>query len=132
MGEALGSIGWADLTVEDAAAVRDFYAGVVGWEAAGVDMGGYADFAMGPRGAEPVAGVCFGRGSNAEIREKVGAAWLLYVTVRSVDAALEACDARGGEVLVGPREMPGHRYAVIRDPAGAAMAVIESTGAGSA
>ena len=122
----IGTVGWMDLTVEHAEGVRDFYSAVVGWEAHGVDMGGYEDFAMGPPGGGGVAGVCFSRGSNAEIFEKVGAAWLIYVVVESVDDALTACEANGGELLVGPREMPGHRYAVLRDPAGAAMAVIQS------
>jgi len=121
-----GTIGWTDLTIEDAEGVRDFYSAVVGWEAQGVDMGGYADFAMGPPGSDGVAGVCFARGSNKEIFDKVGAAWLMYVTVEKLDDAIAACEKHGGEVLVGPRTMPGHRYAVIRDPAGAAMAVIES------
>ena len=126
--DAIGTIGWVDLTVEHADRVRDFYAAVVGWESTGVEMGGYEDFAVGPPGSGGVAGVCFARGGNAEIAEKVGAAWLMYVTVRSVDDALAACRANGGELLVGPKSMGSHRYAVIRDPGGAAMAVIESSG----
>lgn len=42
----IGSIGWLDLTVENADAVRDFYQEVVGWTTSGVDMGGYSDYCM--------------------------------------------------------------------------------------
>jgi len=38
----LGAIAWADLTVANAPAVRDFYAAVCGWIAAHVEMGGHA------------------------------------------------------------------------------------------
>ena len=36
---AVGSIGWVDLTVEDAERVRDFYREVVGYTASEVAMG---------------------------------------------------------------------------------------------
>jgi predicted enzyme related to lactoylglutathione lyase len=36
----VGSIGWCDLTVENADTIRDFYRGVVGWTSTDVDMGG--------------------------------------------------------------------------------------------
>ena len=47
----VGTIGWRDLTVENAESVRDFYQGVVGWETSAVDMGGYSDFNLIPPGA---------------------------------------------------------------------------------
>jgi predicted enzyme related to lactoylglutathione lyase len=61
MGEAagpqVGTIGWHDLTVEHAEAVRDFYTSVVGWKSEDVDMGGYADYQMlAPGSGEGVAG----------------------------------------------------------------------------
>lgn len=36
---AVGSIGWLDLTVDDAPGLRDFYSAVVGWTPAEVPMG---------------------------------------------------------------------------------------------
>ncbi len=119
-----GRIGWIDLTVPDAQPVRDFYAAVAGWEPEPVDMGGYADFSM-TRDGEPVAGVCHARGPNAEIHDLIGPAWLIYITVDDLDAALVACEARGGELLMGPRFMGGARYAIIRDPAGAPAALFQ-------
>ena len=51
-----GQIGWIDLTVPDAPALRDFYQGVAGWTPSPVEMGGYQDFRMTPPGdAQPVA-----------------------------------------------------------------------------
>lgn len=120
-----GRVLWQDLTVERADEVRDFYRAVVGWESEPVDMGGYSDFNMIPPGSgEPVAGVCHARGTNADLP----AQWLLYVGVDDLDASVERCRERGGEVDVGPRRMGDDRYCVIRDPAGAVMALYESAG----
>ena len=119
---AVGSIGWVDLTVPDAVELRDFYAEVTGWQPEPVDMGGYEDFQMcRPGDGQPAAGVCHARGGNAGLP----AQWLIYVVVEDLDASLEAVRRRGGEVLAGPKGK-GERYAVVRDPAGAALALWQS------
>lgn len=116
----IGSITWFDLTVPDAEAVRDFYAAVVGWRPEPVDMGGYADFMMNaPDSGRGIAGVCHARGSNADLPPR----WLLYITVADVEAAAARCEAEGGEVVVAPRGLAGGRFCVIRDPAGAVVAL---------
>ena len=62
-----GAVAWTDLTVPDAARVRDFYASVVGWTLPAVDMGGYGDDCMNLRGdGQTVAGICHARGVHAD------------------------------------------------------------------
>ncbi len=118
----VGAIAWTDLTVPDAPAVRDFYAGVIGWTPSDVDMGGYSDFNMNRADGTPVAGVCHARGVNADLPPQ----WLIYVRVADLDASLAQCRALGGAIVAGPRGFgPTSRYAVIRDPAGAAAALFE-------
>jgi predicted enzyme related to lactoylglutathione lyase len=118
--QGVGSITWVDLTVPDAAAIRDFYGEVVGWTATPVDMGGYSDFSMLPPAADvPAAGICFARGENAELPPQ----WLVYITVADVDASARRCADLGGEVIVGPKTLGGGRFCVIRDPAGAVAAL---------
>ena len=46
MTEQTGKIGWIDITVDDAGALRDFYADVVGLRPEPVSMGDYDDFNM--------------------------------------------------------------------------------------
>lgn len=119
---SLGSIVWTDLTVEDAEDVRDFYRRVVGWGAEGVDMGGYQDFNMLSGEGEAVAGVCHARGSNADIPP----AWLVYVTVEDVEESARRAEELGGEVVTGPRGLGEHgHFCVVRDPAGAVLALFE-------
>lgn len=117
----VGSIGWIDLTVDNAGGLRDFYSDVVGWEPADVDMGGYSDFMMSPPDGDPVAGVCHAREGNAGLP----AAWLIYIVVADLDQSITRCKALGGKVTVGPKNMGDARYCVIRDPAGAHSALYQ-------
>jgi len=117
----VGTVGWMDLTVENAQDVKDFYGEVVGWSASDVDMGGYSDFCMNtPDAGITVAGICHARGSNAGLP----AQWLMYITVEDLDASVDRVEALGGKVIAGPKDMGSQgRYCVIEDPAGAVAAL---------
>ena len=116
-----GSIEWLDLTVPDAARLRDFYASVVGWKTGEVSMGDYSDYTMNqPDSNTTVAGICHAKGENANLPSQ----WLVYVRVKSVEQSVAECKKHGGKVLDGPRPMAGSDFAVIQDPAGAVMALL--------
>ena len=119
-----GIIAWTDLTVPDATGLKEFYSQVVGWTSDPVDMGEYSDFNMIPRdGGDPAAGICHAKGTNADLPP----VWMVYVMVANLEASLTACRDGGGETLVGPKSMgPGSSYAVIRDPAGAVLALYQA------
>lgn len=119
----VGTIAWTDLTVPDAEGLRDFYATVVGWVPSPVDMGAYSDFNMTtPDDDTPVAGVCHARGGNADLP----AQWLNYVIVADLDHSVRQCETLGGSIVSPVRDMGATgRYAVIRDPAGAVLALFE-------
>lgn len=111
----VGSIVSADLTVDDAAALRDFYEGVIGWAVDDFDMGGYHDYMLrSADGEQLVGGLCHSRGENAGLP----AVWLVYVNVADLDRSAERCVELGGKVLVR-----NDQYAVIQDPAGAILAI---------
>jgi predicted enzyme related to lactoylglutathione lyase len=110
-----------DLTVPDAGQLQKFYTSVVGWSSNDVDMGSYSDFNLNLPGTEDtIAGVCHSRSSNDNIPSQ----WLIYVRVESVADSAERCKKMGGEVLDGPRRMGGSNFCVIKDPAGAVMALL--------
>jgi len=117
----VGSIGWHDLTVENAEEVRDFYEQVIGWTSSPVDMKGYSDFSMVTPGGQTVAGVCHARGSNANLPPQ----WLLYFVVADVDKSAGTCKEQGGHILVAPSPLAGGRFCVIKDPAGAVCALYQ-------
>jgi predicted enzyme related to lactoylglutathione lyase len=119
---APGSIGWIDLTVPDAPAIRDFYRRVVGWDHDEVSMGSYSDYAMKPPGDSPIAGICHAQGVNAGVPP----CWLIYITVANLDESMRNALAAGGAVIHGPRDMGTHgRFCIIRDPAGAASGLFQ-------
>lgn len=116
-----GQILSADLTVGNAEEIRDFYSSVVGWHVSELDMGGYADYFMTSADGQPRAGVCHARGVNADLPPQ----WIIYVCVENLDASVDAC-IRGGGALIGDiRGDVGNRFAILRDPAGAAMGIME-------
>jgi predicted enzyme related to lactoylglutathione lyase len=121
----VGTIAWTDLTVPDAATVRDFYAKVVGWRHKPVDMGGYDDLNMlPPSDGGPIAGICNARGANADLPPQ----WLNYIVVADLDESIRNCRELGGSVIAGPKTMDAtSRYCVIRDPAGAVVALFATT-----
>jgi hypothetical protein len=122
---AIGTLIGFDLTVDDAEAVKEFYATVVGWEVEPADMGGYTDYFM--KAAETgdmVAGICHARGDNAGLP----AQWLSYVVVPDLEASLARCAEKGGTVLTEVRDGCEARYCVIQDPAGAVLALMQLHG----
>ena len=121
---ARGTIAWTDLTVGDAPALRDFYASVVGWGFTPAPMsGGYEDYVMtAPGSGTGVAGVCHARGGNADVPPQ----WLMYVIVDDVDAAAARAVDAGGAIVTAPRPLSGGRFCVVRDPAGAVLALYQA------
>lgn len=115
-----GTFAWHDLTVPKTEEVRDFYVAVIGWESSAQSMGDYDDYSMNvPLAGETVAGICHPLGANAELPP----VWLVYINVEDVEQSAAKCVELGGEVLIGPKEMGGGQFAVIKDPAGAVCAL---------
>jgi predicted enzyme related to lactoylglutathione lyase len=116
-----GSILWHDLTVDNAEEVSRFYENVVGWTREEHPMEEYSDYNMNrPDGGETVAGVCHARGPNANIPPQ----WMMYVAVDDINRSIAACHEAGGDVIDGPRTMGDQSFAIVRDPAGAVLALI--------
>ncbi|MDA1081366.1 MAG: VOC family protein [Gemmatimonadetes bacterium] len=118
-----GAIAWVDLTVPGAEELRDFYAAVCGWTPQDVKMGDYADYTMRTaETGEAIAGVCHAKGKNSGLPKQ----WLVYVSVSDLDASLAECVGRGGKVYREKASMGSYGdFAVIQDPAGAVMALIQ-------
>ena len=56
--------------------------------------------------------------------------WLPYFLVTDVDASAEKVKSLGGQIHMGPQDIPGTgRFAVIQDPQGAAFCMFTPKGA---
>lgn len=119
--KGIGKILWSDLTVENATEIRDFYAAVTGWKFEPVNQGDYEDYNMINQEGNIVSGICHKRGGN----KNLPAQWLNYVTVDSLSTSIALVEKMGGEVGDGPRKVSDQQFAVIKDPAGAYIALFE-------
>ncbi|MDJ0757984.1 MAG: VOC family protein [Woeseiaceae bacterium] len=119
----IGSVGWMDMSTEDAVGVSRFYSEVVGFQLAPTDMGGYEDFTLvAPGTRSPVAGVCHARGPN----EDFPGGWLPYFIVTDLDRSLQKCHELGGKTLIESRSYGDGRYCVVQDPGGTATALYQA------
>jgi uncharacterized protein len=122
----VGCISWLDLTVSDASATQDFYRQVVGWSVQNVEMEdggeGYADYSMLGEDGNPAAGVSHARGVNVGLPP----VWLIYLPVGDLGESLRRVQVEGGKVMKAIKGKEGeHRYAVVRDPVGAWLALMQ-------
>ena len=125
----IGEIVWVDLTIPNAEkVVQEFYRAVTGWDVSEFNMGDYNDYAVStPDNKEKtVAGIAHALGDNAALPPQ----WIIYIKVKSLDASIAAAKSNGGKVLAGPKQFGGARFCVLKDPAGAAFAVIEGDAGG--
>jgi predicted enzyme related to lactoylglutathione lyase len=109
--------------VDNAEEIRNFYCDVVGWTYAEVNQGEYNDFNILNLNNEEevVAGICHKRGEVANFPSQ----WLNYLNIENLDSSLNKCRPLGGQIIVGPTKMGNANHAVIQDPAGDYLALME-------
>jgi len=117
---APGTFCWVELTTTDAAAAKNLYNKLFGWE--------YVDNPMGP---DMVYTMCTLGGKTAgalyEAHDPNNPPhWGLYIRVESADAAAAKAKDLGGSVIIEPFDVAEHgRMADIADPTGATFNVWE-------
>jgi predicted enzyme related to lactoylglutathione lyase len=100
---------WFDITAQDAARSRRFYAELFGWD---IRVDESMDYGL--VGATPTGGIGQARDGYAHPPGVV-----VYFTVDDVEAALEKAERLGGMQAVAPWEIPGlGKMAVFQDPDG--------------
>jgi predicted enzyme related to lactoylglutathione lyase len=120
--EKHGEFCWNELVTTDHKAAFTFYHELFGWEhLADHDMGPMGTYLLYGRGGKQVGGM-FTKPRDMPMP----AAFLYYVQVDSLDAALTRANKHGAKVLNGPIEVPGGAHIVqLMDPQGAAFALHE-------
>ena len=119
--DAPGTIGWHELASSAGEkAAFAFYSGLFGWETMDeMDMG-----AMGTYRIFGAGGVQLG-GMMDKPENVPASAWTFYVNVDGLDAAVDRIAAKGGQVAMGPMEVPGGSWIVQGiDPQGASFALV--------
>jgi uncharacterized protein len=120
-----------DLATTDPGGAKGFYGDLFGWEAEDVpaDGGTYTILRL---DGDAVAGLYEQRPEQRE--SGMPPSWVSYVSVENADATASTAGELGGEVLQEPFDiMDVGRMAVLRDPAGGALAIWQAgTYAGAA
>lgn len=115
-----GHVGWHELQAGNGPAAFDFYAALFGWTLdSEMDMGPAGKYQMFATGGEAVGGIM------TRMPEMPVPAWVYYVNVDAIDAAVARVTAGGGTVINGPMEVPGGQWIIQGlDPQGAMFALV--------
>jgi hypothetical protein len=116
-----GTVGWHELYAEDAEDAFDFYESMFGWtKTEAMDMGPSGVYQMFATGGTTTVGGMMDKPEQVPV-----ACWLYYFNVPALDAAIEKINAGGGQVALGPMEVPGGLWIVQAiDPQGARFALV--------
>jgi predicted enzyme related to lactoylglutathione lyase len=115
-----GRFVWHQLATRDVSGAKKFYSKLVGWKTMPWPLD--PAYTVCHADVGPVAGVM---AIPAEAPAEMPSHWLSYIGTRDVDGTVEAAVRAGGSVLKAPSDMQGAgRYAVLKDPQGAAFAII--------
>ena len=118
-----GSFVWFDLLVDDAEAVRPFYAELFGWSLEATD--GSDRYMSILHDGRVTGGLAVAEEADTADHRAV---WLSSVSVSDVDGITSAAVASGGSVILEPVELPDRgKYSVIADPQGAALVLLRSS-----
>jgi predicted enzyme related to lactoylglutathione lyase len=120
-----GRFCWYELMTSDLAGATAFYATVVGWEAMDSGYPGMP-YTLLMAGETRVGGIM----TMPETARQAGMPpyWLGYVAVDDVDASAAQVKALGGGIVHGPSDLPVGRFALARDPQGAAFYLFKGMG----
>jgi predicted enzyme related to lactoylglutathione lyase len=121
-----GTAGWHELYTSDEKAAFGFYSGRYGWKAVrAMDMGAMGTYRIfGWDGSDRGNG-----GMMTHPQPGAPPAWLFYFCVEDIDAAAERVREQGGEVLMGPMEVPDGSWIIqANDPQGARFALVARKG----
>jgi len=111
---------WNELHTNDVPNALRFYERVIGFSHKSVDMGPSGTYHILSKG-----GVDRG-GATSYLRPGVPPHWLPYVFVDDVDATIARSRKQGATIEMNPDDIPGvGRIAVLKDPIGAALAVMK-------
>jgi predicted enzyme related to lactoylglutathione lyase len=113
-----GAWAWDDLQTGDPEAAAPFYEALFGWTVSPIPGAGGAYSSIAHEGRS-IGGVM--RADRGITQPH----WAVYFGVDDVDIALRLAAGAGGRTLVEPTAVPSGRFAVVMDPAGAVVCVVD-------
>ncbi|HEY3189993.1 MAG TPA: VOC family protein [Solirubrobacteraceae bacterium] len=116
---APGTFSWVDLTTSDAAAAKDFYGRLFGWDFEDNEIPGGGTYTMCKVNGDYVCAI-------PSSTDQAPPHWNSYVTVASADESAAKAKELGANLIEEPFDvMEAGRMALLQDPTGAALCVWE-------
>jgi uncharacterized protein len=120
---AVGTFVWRENVSPDPQRAEQFYTELLGWEIEHFQSGDF-DYPMIKANGQL-------HGGFPTVPEGTPAHWVSNVQVDDADDTIEKTRAAGGDVVVGPMDIPEvGRYAVLKDPQGAIFVAFQPAGDG--
>jgi predicted enzyme related to lactoylglutathione lyase len=119
------TICWRELATRDLPAATEFYSKLFGWDLqqSKITPMEYKEIHMDDKAIGGMMAIDESWGP-----EPPPSFWNAYVAVENADESAEKIKANGGNIMHGPFDAPGvGRMAMVKDPAGAAFAIIQFT-----
>jgi predicted enzyme related to lactoylglutathione lyase len=111
---------WNELTTPDSEGAREFYKTLFGWNLKVTPE--YTEISVGSTGVGGIMQI------TPEM-QGMPTAWTPYICVADADATVEKIKSGGGQVFMGPHEIPNvGRFAGCADPQGAMFNIIRPSG----
>jgi predicted enzyme related to lactoylglutathione lyase len=115
-----GHFVWNELWATDVDRSLAFYKAIGGYTVDAMDMGPMGTYHVLKNGDESRAGIM-----KSDV-PGVPQMWLPYVQVAKADTTVERAKKAGAEIVVPPSDIPGiGRFAVFKDPTGAALGILQ-------
>ncbi len=116
-----GAVCWAELSSRDPSAAAEFFKNVFGVEAERPFSGfNYVQLSVNGKEAAGILGMTHEKRPNRGY-----AAWLVYFQVTKTDHAVTVAVEHGGKIVEPAEDTPFGRLAIVADPFGARLALIE-------
>ena len=122
-----GNFCWVELGTTNAAAAKDFYKQLFGWDYQDVPGGPDMTYTMINLNGKELGGLYE---LTSEMRTQgIPPHWLSYISVTNADEATAQATSAGATVMKGPFDVPeAGRMSVIQDPTGAVFAIWQAKG----
>jgi predicted enzyme related to lactoylglutathione lyase len=119
-----GRVGWYELLTSNWETAFAFYSEMFGWQKAdAIPMGEMGVYQLFSAGGPPIGGM-FNKPPMIPV-----SFWLYYIAVSDIDAVATRVTSGGGQIMMGPMQVPGGAWIVQgRDPQGAMFALVGQRG----
>ncbi len=113
----LGAFCWWELNTHDVEGAKKFYTSLFGWE-----TGGDPNYTEWKNGGTSIGGMMQIQPDWGNVPPN----WMSYICVNDADATAAKIKELGGQVMMGPQDIPNMgRFAVCMDPQHAAFAIYQ-------